>query len=167
MVYIGSTTQSLAKRIGEHKSYYKRYLMNGKGYTSSYEIIKYPDVYIELVELCPCNNRMELCKREGQIIRTTENTTNRQIPGRTRHEYITDNTTTIKEWRKTYRADHADAIKEQTRQYRADNADTIKEQKNKKHNCQCGGKYTKQNRSRHLKSPKHQSYQTIIEFILS
>jgi hypothetical protein len=204
MVYIGSTTQSLAKRIGGHKVNYKAYSVNGKRYISSYEIIKYPDAYVELIEVFPCNNKMELCKREGQIIRTTENTTNRRIEGRTIQEYRSDNVVKIKQYRidnadtmkdynKQYRTDNADilkeqaqqyyqdnkdilkykkkqyrtenatTIKEQSKQYRADNADTI----NKKHICQCGSSYTKRNRSRHLKSLKHQEYQTIIEFILS
>jgi hypothetical protein len=172
-VYIGSTTQTLAQRLSKHMSGYKAYLVNGKRYTSSYEIIKYGDSYIELIEECKCPNKMELCKREGYYIRT-ERCVNKNIMGRTMKQYRTDNADTIKQYRtdnadtiKQYRADNADTIKEQRKQYRADNADTIKEQRNKKYNCQCGSSYTKQNRSRHLKSLKHQEYQTIIEFILS
>jgi hypothetical protein len=174
MVYIGSTTQSLAKRIGGHKVNYKAYSVNGKRYISSYEIIKYPDAYVELIEVFPCSNKMELHRREGEIIRATDNTTNRRIAGRTDQEYRTDNADKIKQYyqdnkdilkykKKQYRTENATTIKEQSKQYRADNADTI----NKKHICQCGSSYTKRNRSRHLKSLKHQEYQTIIEFILS
>jgi hypothetical protein len=67
-IYIGGTCQSLAKRFGEHKGKYKR----GKG-CSSKEIFKHgiDDTYIELLELYPCNSKEELEKREGELIRAS------------------------------------------------------------------------------------------------
>lgn len=123
MVYIGSTTQSLAKRIGAHRANYRAYL-NGKFHNvSSFEIIKYDDAYIELTEEYSCQNKMELERREGQIIRITANCVNRCIVGRTRTEYYQDSVDKIKQ----YYQDNQDEIKAKQKQYRIDNAESIKQ----------------------------------------
>ena len=49
-VYIGSTTQSINKRLSEHISNYKRYLNGKYHYNSSFEIIKNGNCKIELLE---------------------------------------------------------------------------------------------------------------------
>ncbi len=49
-IYIGSTTQNLKSRLSQHKYFYKQYL-NGKNiYYSSFEILKYNDYEIQLIE---------------------------------------------------------------------------------------------------------------------
>lgn len=63
VVYYGSTTQSLANRLAGHRA---------KKDTSSYEVLKFRDAKIYLVESCPCNNREELLKRVGHYIRNNE-----------------------------------------------------------------------------------------------
>ena len=67
-VYIGSTTQTLSLRLGGHKRNYKKYLNNKYSYTTSYNILKYDDVKIILIEECPCDNREQLLKREQYYI---------------------------------------------------------------------------------------------------
>jgi len=62
--YIGSTTQTLTKRLSKHKSNFEDWKRNGKGYMTSFEILKYDDVYIELLELFPCKSKEELNKKE-------------------------------------------------------------------------------------------------------
>jgi hypothetical protein len=81
-VYIGSTTQPLALRFAGHK------MMRAK--CTSLVMFQYPDVYIELIELCPCNTKEELNKREGEIIRTT-NCVNKNIAGRSAKQYWEEN----------------------------------------------------------------------------
>ena len=50
-VYYGSTTQKyLSSRFGDHKANYKCYLNENYHYTTSFDIIKFGDAYIELVE---------------------------------------------------------------------------------------------------------------------
>ncbi len=45
--YIGSTTQSLSRRLTGHRKDYKRHLTNNDNeYTSSFEILQYSDYYI-------------------------------------------------------------------------------------------------------------------------
>ena len=66
LIYIGSTTQILAVKFGGHKrninnSLYQYIQENNNG------DFKY--CYIELLEPYKCNNKNELNKREGEIIR--------------------------------------------------------------------------------------------------
>lgn len=65
-------------------------------------------------------------------------------------QYNQDN----KEKRNQYRQDH----KEETKQYYQDHKEELNQKRYKKITCFCGGKYTHANRSRHLKSKKHQSW---------
>ena len=78
-VYIGSTTQPLHKRFYEHKSRFTK----PDHYNASCEVIKAGDAKIELIEEYPCENKMELERREGQISRTTQNVCNKHHAGQT------------------------------------------------------------------------------------
>jgi hypothetical protein len=55
--YIGSTTQPLYKRLYEHKISYQYYKKNNKKYMTSFEVLKFDDAYIELLEEFSCNNK--------------------------------------------------------------------------------------------------------------
>jgi hypothetical protein len=134
-IYIGSTTQTLTKRLSTHKGDFKRWKNGKRHYTTSYEIIKYGDAYIELLELCPCDTKMELCRREGELIRSMD-CVNKEIAGRTPKEYYQENKEKIKERNKEYRDDNNEMRKEKLK-------------------CECGGRYTYTNKSLHFKTKKH------------
>ena len=152
-IYIGSTTQRLSKRIAEHRGKYKAWKAgNSKKYCSSYEIVKYDDNYIELLENYECLTREGLLMREGQCIRDND-CVNKNIPGRTAKQYKKDNADKIKADQKQHYQDNIDKIK----QYRKDNTDKIKV----KHACACGGRYTHHNKSHHMKSKKHQEFEAV------
>ena len=173
MVYVGSTCQSLSKRFSWHKSDMKnrKYQL----YEAMNEL-KIENFYIELVELYPCSSKDELRSREGQYIRkydSYKNGYNMLISGRSMTEYYQDNKEQLKEQVKKYRDDHKDKIREQKKEYYQDNKekineyykkykelnkDRIREHKNKKFNCECGGKYTHTHKARHLKTLKHKKY---------
>lgn len=87
LVYIGSTTKPLSRRFSDHKASYKRWLEGRSEYITSVEILKFSDAKIELIEEFTCDNIQELRRREGEIIRQTENCVNKHIAGRTRQEY--------------------------------------------------------------------------------
>ncbi len=89
-VYYGSTKQMLCKRMANHKLAYKR-LLCGKGnaYTTSFEILKFDDAYIELIEEVKYLNKYELWAREGFYIRNNT-CVNKVIPDRTKYEYTHD-----------------------------------------------------------------------------
>ena len=82
-IYIGSTTQKLCKRMTDHRKDYKSWV-NGKcSYTTSFDISKLGDAYIELLEICPCSCREEVHKKEGCYIRKMK-CVNKCVPCRTK-----------------------------------------------------------------------------------
>jgi hypothetical protein len=85
-LYVGSTTRPLLQRYREHRNLHKRYV---KGKTrahhtcTSSSIFKYNDARIELIEEYPCANKLQLDKREAQIIADhLPNVVIRFLPGR-------------------------------------------------------------------------------------
>lgn len=125
-IYIGSTCNTLTKRLSEHKSYYKK---NNRYYTS-FEILKYPDYYIELIEEFKCENKMELTRREGEIIRATENCVNKVVAGRTINEWREENKEDIAQKKKIYYQDNKEYFSQKNKEYYEDNKEEIAE-KNK------------------------------------
>lgn len=89
-LYIGSTSKNINLRYSVHKSHYKQFLkdpLNSPINCRSFEILKYDDHYIELLETVSYNDKKELNIREGyHIIQNIENIVNKQITGRTRQE---------------------------------------------------------------------------------
>ena len=82
--YIGSTTQTLAQRLSKHTSNYKQYIKTNINHITSYEIIKLGDSYITLIEEHNFNNRQQLFKREGEVMKLNiNNIVNMIIAGRT------------------------------------------------------------------------------------
>ena len=63
--YIGSTAQPLHKRFYKHKNTYEKKTNS----TTSVLVFDAGNAYIELLELCSCNSRIELNKREGELLR--------------------------------------------------------------------------------------------------
>ena len=153
-VYIGSTFQPLHKRLYEHKIDYKKWQNDKYHYVTSFELIKYDDCYIELIEEYENLNKKQLEKYEGEHIRKN-NCVNKYIAGRTIKQYREDNVDKLKERGKKYREDNTDKLKQYEKQYRENNVDKIKLKKNQKHICICGGKYTQSNKLQHEKTKKH------------
>ena len=162
LVYIGSTTQSLSKRFSWHKASmkYKKIQLY-----EAFEKLGIYNFYIELLELCPCSCKEELCKKEGYYIRkfdSYKNGYNMRIEGRTRKEYG-----------KEYREVNKEKIKEQTKQYYEKNKEKIKEyrkdtKENKKkydkerrklkYQCECGSIVSLADKSKHFLTKKHLKY---------
>ena len=178
LVYIGSTIQPLHKRLYEHRKHYKRWLNDEYNYTTSYEVIQYDDHYIELVEEYPCNSKLELLRREGQVIRETENCC-KIIPSRTKTEWYQDNRDKILEQMAKYYQDNKDKlveihanyyqnnrekILEQIANYYQENRDKISKKGKVKVVCECGSEIRKSDLPRHKRTKKHQSYlESLIE----
>jgi hypothetical protein len=159
MIYVGSTTETLSRRLAKHRDNCKV----GKKISLYSHIVDndWSNWYIELHEYYPCNNRTELEKREGEVIRGI-GTINKCIAGRTKEEYREDNADKIKKYRednadkikkyrednaeyfKKYREDNPEKIKEYTKKYREDNAEYFK--KYREDNPEKIKKYTKKYR---------------------
>jgi hypothetical protein len=124
-IYIGSTTTSLSKRLSVHKS---------KSSCISKEIIEKGDYDISLLELYPCNNRIELIIKEREWYDKIDNI-NKNKPFSSIDE------------RKDY-------IKDYNKKYYINNIDKYKE----KITCECGIIICKKKKTNHFKSIKHQNY---------
>jgi hypothetical protein len=115
LIYVGSTTTPLSQRMNAHRCSSK---------TSDRRIYQtingdWDNWYIELYEVFPCENKQELNKREGEIIREI-GTLNHQIAGRTQQE-----------WKKNWYENHREESLEVSRQYNINNNEARKEYKKK------------------------------------
>jgi group I intron endonuclease len=130
LVYVGSTTQALSKRMVEHRSKSKSYT-TCKLYQAFYEhgIEKF---YIELVEDYPCESKEQLLRQEGHFIRQFDsynNGYNGVIAGQTKKGYREDNRKAILEQKKGYRESNKDSIAKQKKSHYEANKEAIAEQK--------------------------------------
>ena len=103
LIYVGSTTQSLAKRWGGHKTKSRcEGMINRMLYNAIND--NWSEWYIELYELYPCSSKEELLQKEGEIIREI-GTLNIVINGRTNKQWNIDNKEYIKDKAKKNRED--------------------------------------------------------------
>ena len=132
IVYIGSTTQELSVRMAGHRRNYRSHLRGKGDGSSSIEILKYEDSYIELIQKFPCVDKSELHRKEGEIIRLTDNAVNKRVAGRNIKEYRFDNKEVIAAGNKEYYKANKEVINEKYKEYYKSNKDIIIE-KNKKY----------------------------------
>jgi len=61
-IFIGATVKRLCERMAQHKSYYQKYMFNNQQgiYEDYFEIIKYCDCSIQLLEKVDCKDKDEL-----------------------------------------------------------------------------------------------------------
>lgn len=158
-VYVGSTTQSLAMRMVGHRKRYKTWQAdNNRKWLSSYELLALGDAYIELLEACPCANRNELHRAEGQQIRALD-CVNRHIAGRTRQEWNSDNAESISVKMKVYRQVNKERINVKKKTHYQANKERIKARLSQPWTCPCGSTVRINEKARHEKSKKHLKYQ--------
>ena len=123
-IYIGSTTQSLSRRLTKHKTDYTTNRLK----TTSRILFELGEPYIELLECHSCNSKIELMKREGELIRQYKDIcVNKCIAGRTQNEYQIENKDKIKEYKNSYYINNKDKLKKVNQKYYIDNKDKIKE----------------------------------------
>ena len=125
-VYIGSTVNSLCRRMTGHRDTFHKWL-NGLGtYCSSYALFLDGEPTIELVELCACDNVTQLHRREGEVILMTPNCINCLIAGRTYKEWYATNKDVIQQKTKLYRDAHKIEISQRNKVYRDANIETVR-----------------------------------------
>jgi hypothetical protein len=140
-VYIGSTYQSLRSRFTSHKMDYNLYVSQKREYLSSFEIVKYNDCIIELVESYPCDNKDELRMREDYYIKLYPNAVNIHAAYQSPED------------RKKYQNDYSNNY---NKPYLENNKDKISKQRKQKITCNiCGVVHTKGTHARHMKSKEH------------
>ena len=80
-IYIGSTTRKLSERMSEHR----RRINSRHNQFPIHKAFREHGVdnfFIELIEKCPCNDKDELLKTEGNYIRLLKPSLNVHINGR-------------------------------------------------------------------------------------
>ena len=111
-IYVGSTCDLLCNRLKQHKYQFKK----NKEYVSSFEILKYDDVKIELIVNYPCNSKEELTREEGKHIRELD-CVNKNIAGRTKAEYWIENNQHLLQKKKEYYEKNKEEIIEKQKVY--------------------------------------------------
>jgi hypothetical protein len=130
-MYIGSTCQSLSKRLSKHKSDYKLWKDGKKNKVTSFDLFDefgIENCKIELIENYECNCKDELQKKEGEHIKNND-CVNKYIPCRTQKEYREANKDKIKDNKKKYYIDNKDKILEYKKEYKQLNKEKISEYK--------------------------------------
>lgn len=164
--YVGSTCESyLSNRLAGHRRGFRNY-QNAKGhYITSFEILKYVDCDIILVESFACNTKEELLARERHWIESL-NCVNKVIPTRSKKEY--QQTDKIKAYQKAYRKSDGRKAYQQIHQeynkaYRKKNRESLAKEAKVKVPCECGSECRRGDKARHLKSIKHLEYTKRLE----
>lgn len=67
--YIGSTMKTVEERFDSHKKYFEKYKKKESRFVSSYILMGYDDVKIELIESKEIKSVSELREMEGRYIR--------------------------------------------------------------------------------------------------
>ena len=88
-VYVGSTVESLGRRMTKHKYAAKKMYHNSLLLDKMNEY-GFDKFFIELIEEYPCNTQIELLAREGHWIKG-RGTLNKTIQGRTPKEWHEEN----------------------------------------------------------------------------
>lgn len=140
-VYVGSTCQTyLSNRFAGHRRDYKAFQQGKLRYITSFELLKYTDCDLVLIENYSCGSQAELHARERYWIETLD-CVNKVIPTRTDKEY-----------------QQTDKARAYQKGYRENNKDQIKEKLKSKITCECGSIFRYSDRGAHLKTAKHISY---------
>ena len=165
-VYIGSTFGTLRQRLYMHKHTFKNV---SQAYCSSFEIVKFIDAYIELIEKYENVSKIELQKHERDTIKSNLNCVNKVIPRTTNINYEAGNRERIKEWYREYNSayaiNHASYLREKQATRWKNNetgrrvgriSETIKIANNNrrrllKYKCECGKELSLANKQRHIK----------------
>jgi hypothetical protein len=124
--YIGSTTQTLGRRLSVHICYAKK---NGTRQCRSKDIIDRGKYDIVLIEDYPCDTREQLLSRERHFIETLP-CVNKIVPTRTQAEYYQTHRSQLREASKKYYAENPDKAMERKEYYKkwCDlNADKVRE----------------------------------------
>ena len=169
LVYYGSTTSPLWKRMSIHKNNYNRWKddKNTRKCTST-ALFEIGTPIITLVETFPCNSKEELYACERFHIENNP-CVNKVIPGRNQSEYgkvyYKNNIDHIKEYQKKYNSAHKEEAATRVQKYRENHTEfkAIKQKRDKERyqsnkeriTCSCGSIILQCCWSKHCETKKH------------
>ena len=155
--YVGNTTDFI-RRKQEHKSACNNLNNHKKHDLKIYNFINknggWNNFVMLEIEKFPCSDGNEARARERYHLEQLNANLNCVVPARTKKEYRINNVEEIKLYKQQYRELNREQISLYNKQYRENNTEQIKF----KYDCDCGGRYTHQNISLHLKTKKHLAY---------
>jgi len=155
-IYVGSTCQPLMKRMASHKIDSKQNLRIPL-YNLFNELGK-DNFYIELYDEYPCENKIELEKKEGEITRQI-GTLNQRIAGRNHEEYLKEEKDKVKLSQQKYKNKHEEEFKQYQSKYQNENKESINQQRKQYRAtmiiCICGCSITLGAKFNHMRSKKH------------
>lgn len=109
-VYIGSTGDTLSRRMANHRYHYKKFVEDPNFWItcSSYDIMKFGDVQMIVLNEVKDVTRQELKRLEGLEILNHSNCVNRIVAGRTIREsqkrYYDNNKDRLRDYQRVYYA---------------------------------------------------------------
>jgi adenylate kinase family enzyme len=168
LIYVGSTTWTIERRLKRHEYDYSYYLENKRSFITSFIILEKNNYSIHLIDCVECVDKKQRNILEGFYI-LNENCINKCQTGRDKKQWYQDNKEQIKEQRKQYRQDNKENIHEYRQKWRVNNKEKLKEQdkqyyqdnkekRTEKFTCSCGGKYIYMCKARHERTKKHLNY---------
>ncbi len=161
LFYIGSTTQTLARRFGGHKS--KAISNPDLKFYSHMNNLGFGCFRIILIENIEVDNKDEIKKKEDEYIRLLKPSLNsynavaildKDKKNEYNKNYYILNKQDLDRKNNSYREIHLKELNEYSKLYRELNHDML----NEHIDCDCGGKYSKKQKARHMKSQKHLKY---------
>jgi hypothetical protein len=139
-IYIGSTTRTLKKRLIEHKSKYKAWKKGETCYTTSFELVKFNDCQIKCLEKFDFQHLNELVKKEKEYVQ----------------DYLSNNYDVVNK-QLSLNIDCSQTTDKKS--YNSQYYNLRKDKLSSSCDCECGGKYSKANKSRHFKTKKHLNFE--------
>lgn len=127
--YVGSTCGKLSKRLFVHKCHAKEKI--GRRVYKHLNEIGWENVEIVLVEEYPCENKMELERRERYWIEELKPSLNMCIPTRSKKEWEAENADRLKEYQAQWRMENAEHLKKEKQRWATENRDKTNEYKEK------------------------------------
>jgi len=76
--------------MNQHSASYRLYQKEGRLFTTCFDILKYPDASIVLIEEFETISLEDLRKREGEVMMECVNCINRKIPGKSKDQLRRD-----------------------------------------------------------------------------
>ena len=166
LVYYGSSElTTLDERMDIHKYNFNTWKKNNNyTYCSSYKVLELGNWEAKMLKIVFFTIRWELHEQERKLIEY-QVCVNERIPNRTEKEWREANKINEQkrhaEWREAnpnYNTEYYEANKDKIIKQKEEWYQKNKDKVNKKMTCDCGGKYTYNNKTRHLKTPKHQNW---------
>lgn len=172
-IYIGSTTQSLNERLKGHKWHFSYWKRGKGGSVSSFKILKHNDVYIELIEKYPCENKFLLLQKEAEYIQKLD-CVNKNIAGNYLYQNcIDDKKTQIAKYNKSYysrnkkhmidninknRLKNREKSLQRMKDYNEKHKERLSAWRKEKIHCICGSIFRRGDKAKHFKTIRHRLY---------